>query len=58
MAERPYSRYRRTATWAALYSQNINACYALVPMSATNNSIEVIRCKDAKETQETMAELL
>jgi hypothetical protein len=58
MAQRPYSRYTREHTWAALYSQNINACYALVPNSATNNSIEVIRCKDAKETQEMMAELL
>ncbi len=58
MAERPYSRYTREKTWAALYSQHINAGYALVPYSATNNSIAVIRCKDAKETQATMRALL
>ncbi len=58
MAERPYSRYTREKTWAALYSQHINAGYALVPYSATNNSIAVIRCKDAKETQVTMRTLL
>jgi len=58
MAERPYSRYTRARTWAALYSQHINAGYALVPLSATNNSIAVIRCKDAKETQATMRDLL
>ena len=43
MPERPYSRYTRAKTWAALYSQHINAGYALVPYSATNNSIAVIR---------------
>jgi len=58
MAERPYSRYTRAKTWAALYSQHINAGYALVPYSATNNSIAVIRCKDAKDTQATMRDLL
>jgi hypothetical protein len=58
MAERPYSRYTRENTWAAVYSQHINAGYALVPYSATNNSIAVIRCKDAKETQVTMRALL
>ncbi|SRR6266567_5533352 len=58
MPERPYSRYTRQKTWAALYSQHTSACYALVPYSATNNSIAVIRCKDAKETQATMRELL
>ncbi|SRR6266567_5493415 len=58
MAERPYSRYTRAKTWAALYSQHINAGYALVPYSATNNSIAVIRCKDATDTQATMRELL
>src|SRR6266566_2486432 len=58
MAERPYSRYTRARTWAALYSQHLNAGYALVPYSATNNSIAVIRCQDAKETQATMRALL
>ncbi len=58
MAERPYSRYTREKTWAALYSQHINACYALVPYSATNNSIAVIRCTSPQETQRTMRELL
>ncbi len=58
MAERPYSRYTRARTWAALYSQHLNAAYALVPYSATNNSIAVIRCTDAKDTQATMRDLL
>jgi hypothetical protein len=58
MPERPYSRYTRARTWAALYSQHLNAGYALVPLSATNNSIAVIRCKDARETQATMRDLL
>src|SRR5579884_539703 len=58
MTERPYSRYTREKTWAALYSHHVNACYALVPLSATKNSIAVIRCKDAKETQATMRALL
>src|SRR5260370_10554174 len=58
MPERPYSRYTREKTWAALYSQAINACYALVPYSATNNSIALIRCKTPEETQATMARLL
>jgi len=58
MPERPYSRYTRTKTWAGVFSQHINAGYVLVPYSATNNSIAVIRCKDAKEAQATMRELL
>jgi hypothetical protein len=58
MPERPHSRYTRAKTWAALYSQHINACYALVPYSATNNSIAVIRCKSPEETQSTMRDLL
>ncbi len=58
MAERPYSRYTRAKTWAALYAQHITACYALVPYSATNNSIAVIRCTSPEETQRTMRELL
>ncbi len=49
MAERPYSRYTRASTWAALFSQHLNAGYALVPLSATNNRIAVIRCKDAND---------
>ena len=66
MPERPYSRYTRAKTWAALYSQYINAGYALVPVSRTNNSIDVINCKDAhkspqdtaRDTQRTAQELL
>ncbi len=50
MSERPYARYTREKTWQALYSQAINACYALVPNSATNNSIHLIRCKTPEET--------
>jgi hypothetical protein len=65
MAERPYSRYSRAKTWAALYSQHLTAGYALVPYSSTNNSIAVISCLNpknaaqdiAKDTQE-MANLL
>ena len=58
MAERPYARYTREKTWQALYSQSINACYALVPNSATNNSIWMMRCKSPEETQERMRFLL
>ena len=50
MPERPYARYTRDKTWAALYAEHINACYALVPNSATNNSIHLIRCKTPDET--------
>lgn len=50
MSERPYARYTRGKTWQALYSQAINACYALVPNSATNNSIWLVRCKTPEET--------
>ncbi|HYU71897.1 MAG TPA: hypothetical protein VEL31_04370 [Ktedonobacteraceae bacterium] len=67
MVERPYSRYTRAKTWVALYSQHINAGYALVPWSRTNNSIDVINCKDAskgnaqdiaRDTQRMTQELL
>lgn len=58
MAERKYSRYTRANTWAALYNQHIEAGYALVPYSATNNSIAVIRCKSPEETQSLSRELL
>jgi len=57
MVERPHSRYTRDRTWAALYSQHINAGYALVPYSLTNNSIAVIRCKSPEEVQVTMQDL-
>ncbi len=57
MAERPYSRYTRERTWAALYSQHSNASYALVPYSATNNSIAVILCASPEEVQKKMAAL-
>jgi hypothetical protein len=52
MAERPYSRYTRERTWAAVYSQHMNAGYALVPYSRTNNSIDVIWCKTPQGVQE------
>src|ERR1700754_636087 len=58
MPERPNARYTREKTWAALYTQAINACYALVPNSATNNSIHLIRCKSPEETRERMKFLL
>lgn len=58
MTERPHSRYTREKTWAALYSQHINAGYALVPWSTTNNSIAVIRCGSAKDTKDMMDKLL
>jgi hypothetical protein len=58
MPERPYARYTREKTWSALHSQAINACYALVPYSATNNSIWLMRCETPEETQATMARLL
>jgi hypothetical protein len=55
MAERPYSRYTRARTWAALYSQHLTAGYALVPLSATNNSIAVISCLDTKNANQDLA---
>jgi hypothetical protein len=58
MSERPFSRYTREKTWVALYSQHINAGYAWVPFSATNNSIDLIRCDSPGRAQETMQELL
>jgi len=58
VVERPHSRYTRAKTWAALYTQHVHAGYALVPYSATNNSIAVIRCKSVEEVQRTMRELL
>lgn len=58
MAERPYSRYTRTKTWAALYSQHINAGYALVPYSTTNNSIDVIRCDSPEDAQKLTQNLV
>lgn len=58
MAERHYARYSREKTWHALYSQAINACYALVPNSATNNSIWLVRCSTPIETQATMRRML
>ncbi len=58
MTERPYSRYTRARTWAALHSQHINAGYALVPWSATNNSIAVIWCTSLEGVQKYMTLLL
>lgn len=58
MSERPYSRYTREKAWAALYSQHINGCYALVPETTTNNSIAVIRCKTPDEAARLTQELL
>lgn len=56
--EHQYSRYTREKAWAALYSQHINAGYALVPHSATNNSIDALRCKSPSEVKTTMLEFL
>lgn len=58
MSERRYARYTRRKTWAALYSQAVNACYAIVPYSSTNNSIWLIRCNTPGETQSAMIRLL
>lgn len=58
MSERPYARYSRDKTWQALYNQAINACYAIVPNSTTNNSIWLLRCKSPVEAQEQMRFLL
>lgn len=58
MKECHYARYTRKKTWNALYSQAVNASYALVPYSATNNSIWLIRCSTPGETQATMTRLL
>src|SRR5882724_7313759 len=55
MAERPYSRYTRARTWAALHSQHLNAGYAIVPSSKTNNSIVVINCKDPNQSGQDIA---
>lgn len=55
MTERPYSRYTRAKTWAALYNQHLTAGYALVPFSSTNNSIAVISYKDSKNAAQDVA---
>ena len=55
MAERPYSRYTRAKTWAALYSQHLTAGYALVPYSSTNNSIAVISCLETRNAAQDLA---
>lgn len=55
MQERPYSRYTRERTWAALYSQHINAGYAIVPYSLTNNSLAVIRCNGGPDETAAVA---
>jgi len=57
MNERPYSRYTREKTWAALYSQHTHAGYALVPWSRTENSLVVISCKESfKEKQDLVSD--
>ncbi|GCF07334.1 hypothetical protein [Dictyobacter arantiisoli] len=57
MTERPFSRYTREKSWAALYSQHINAGYVLIPHSRTNNSIAVIRREPAEKVQEITRKL-
>lgn len=54
MPERPHSRYTREKTWAALYNQHVNACYAILPHSGTHNSIDLIKCASPEETRATM----
>lgn len=58
MPERPHARFTREKAWSVLYSQAINACYALVPNSATNNSLWLVRCDSPEDTQSTMLRLL
>jgi hypothetical protein len=63
MVDRPYGRYTKERTWAAMYSQHIIAGYALVPSSLTTNSIDVIAIPSstpdlAKVTQEMSRKLL
>jgi hypothetical protein len=58
MTERPRSRYTRAKTWAALYSQHINACWAWIPNSATNNSIGLVKCATPEEAQTVQRALL
>lgn len=58
MSEQVYRRYTREKTWEALYCQAVNACYALVPHSTTNNSIWLLRCRSPEETQERLHFLL
>jgi hypothetical protein len=58
MPERPYSRYTRAKTWAALYSQHLLAGYAIVPYSLTQNSVDLIPCGSPREARDKMEELL
>jgi|SRR5579883_468129 len=58
MTERPHSRYTRAKTWAALYSQHINACYALIPFSSTSNSVDVLKCDSPAEAQAVTRRLI
>jgi hypothetical protein len=58
MPERRYSKYTREKTWAALHSQHSNAGYALVPYSATNNSIALIRCASPARVEDVQLDLL
>jgi hypothetical protein len=58
MTERPHSRFTRAKTWAALYNQHINACWAWIPYSATNNSIALVKCATPDETQAVQRALL
>jgi hypothetical protein len=53
-----YSLYTRERTWAAIYCQHINAGYALVPQSATNNSIFVIRAGTPQAAAEKEEQLI
>ncbi len=52
MVERPHSRYTREKTWAAFYSQHMNAGYAMVLWSATNNSLDVVWCETPARVKE------
>jgi hypothetical protein len=57
MPERPHSRHTREKTWAALYNQHINACYAIIPSSKTHNSIDLLKCSTQEEAREAMRAL-
>jgi hypothetical protein len=56
--ERPFSRFTREKTQAAMYAQHMQARYALVPNSRLINAICYISCATVEETALKRAELL
>ncbi|HEY4385322.1 MAG TPA: hypothetical protein VGN34_12755, partial [Ktedonobacteraceae bacterium] len=57
MPDRPYSRFTREKTQAAMYAQHILARFALVPYSKRVNAIAVISCPSVEETTAKNGEL-